>query len=408
MNYFDTYKNRITAIGGSVVGSQLENMKQTILSGFYNNPSYNQVYINDSSTPSDVWITDDSTTKEIKQILTKPGDTISTGDLVKWNNEHWMTLIVDDMQVYFRGSIQKCFSSIKWQDSSLSTIEAPFTIKSEASQLGIEEGRIISLPKERRNIIIQSNPDTQKIKRDQRFIFDGRVWRVTGLNGLVDNLIYLTLEEDAINSATDNLELRIADYIEPNYTLSILNGSSTSLNMGDTLQLNIEVLLNGVKVDNPQVTYESSDETIASVNAQGLLTALLEGSSIITVTLSNDTSIIATISVDVVEVVSDNYSLTITTNTAPVNELKQAQTKTYNAQISNNGQIVSSDSVVWGIYEDDQVTVATNVTLTVIDGLSCSVKCNAYSSGTRFKQLKATHNDSGVVAWYRIETKPLW
>lgn len=319
MSFFETYKKYLNVQGGNVLGSQKESMKQTILSGFYSNPSYTTVYINNSTTPSDVWIVDDSKVKEIKILTTKPNDTMSTtlsiGDLVKWNNENWLTLIVDDMQIYDRANIQKCPSTLVFQNSSLSTIIAPFTIESSTSQLGLDEGRVISLPNERRNIIIQSNVDTQKIVKGQRFIFDGRAWSVTSRNGLYDGLIHLTLQEDEINTATDNVDLRIADYVEfvtpetttiPEVGYSIVIVGSDTIKQNQTQVYTAEVYTNGVLVtDGSQlVTWSVYADDKVSVTSLGTISTqdgikcsvknnnVTSGYTQLKVELQNDSSVI--------------------------------------------------------------------------------------------------------------------
>ena len=59
-----------------------------------------------------------------------------------------------------------------------------------------------------------------------------------------------------------------------------LDQTSVTLDEGDTLQLTAQAHPDGAKL--PQLTWSSSDEDIASVNASGLVTAVKEGTAVIT------------------------------------------------------------------------------------------------------------------------------
>jgi hypothetical protein len=215
LSYLDDYKARMNSKGGTKVNSQVNSTKSFLTKYFKDSPSYQEVYINDSTTLTGVHIVDDSKEREQKLVISLT-DPLQTGQIVKWNNIYWLILIVDEFVTHWRGTIKKCESTLKWLDSQGDIKETPFTLKySPASTYILEQDRIMILSKERRTILVQSNDDTQQIKRGQRFIFDDRAWKVIGYNGLTEGILELTLEEDEINSATDNISLRIADYIPP-------------------------------------------------------------------------------------------------------------------------------------------------------------------------------------------------
>ena len=92
-----------------------------------------------------------------------------------------------------------------------------------------------------------------------------------------------TSESSSTSESSTNSQTSTPDIIHVE-SVNILN-SETSLNIGDTLQLNTEVLPENA--ENKTVTYSSSDEEIASISATGLITAKKAGSVTITVT-SND------------------------------------------------------------------------------------------------------------------------
>lgn len=211
MTYLDSWKALQNAQGGTVSSALKNDFKTSISKSFKDSPSYYSVSINGVVT--DVHIVDDSQTREQKILLTQSTSLIKSGDIVLWNSENWLTLIVDFQgEIYYRGTMRKCVSSLKWKNSSGTQKEAHFTFASATSaNFGVQDGRIINLGNERRQIVIQSNVDTQTIKKDQRFIFDGRLWRCIAIDGLNKGLIYLTLEEDTTNTAKDDTTNRIAN-----------------------------------------------------------------------------------------------------------------------------------------------------------------------------------------------------
>jgi hypothetical protein len=63
-----------------------------------------------------------------------------------------------------------------------------------------------------RYIWMQANVNTLKFKRDNRFVFDGRAWRVVEYDTLThQGLQILTVEEHQINEVNDNELLNIPD-----------------------------------------------------------------------------------------------------------------------------------------------------------------------------------------------------
>ena len=133
------------------------------------------------------------------------------------------------------------------------------------------------------------------------------------------------------------------------YTLSY-NGV-TSLDMADatTYQLSYTAIKNDIPVDSPTLTYVSSDDTIATVDGNGLMTLLKEGNVTITATWTdgNNTTCATTIAISNSGVVPTTGTLTISGNT----KLKLGFSRTYKAIYTDaNGNDISSNyTSVWTI-----------------------------------------------------------
>ena len=137
------------------------------------------------------------------------------------------------------------------------------------------------------------------------------------------------------------------------YTLSY-NGV-TSLDMKDatTYQLSYTAIKNDVTVDSPTLTYVSSNNTIATVDGNGLMTMLKEGNVKITATWTdgNNTTCETTIAITNSGVEPEPTPTTGTLTISGVTSLRYDVSRTYTAKYTDaNGNDVSSNyTSVWTI-----------------------------------------------------------
>lgn len=140
---------------------------------------------------------------------------------------------------------------------------------------------------------------------------------------------------------------------EDKYTLSY--SGVTSLDMADatTYQLSYTAIKNGIPVDNPTLTYVSSDDTIATVDGNGLMTMLKEGNVKITATWTdgNNTTCETTIDITNSGVVPEPTPSIGTLTISGGTTLKIGVTRTYKAKYTDaDGNDVSSNyTSVWTI-----------------------------------------------------------
>lgn len=335
---------------------------------------------------------------DLKRIISDV-DRIKIGDLITHKQKNWLVIIPEDDNIISQSFVMKlCPSSLKWLNENGQIVEAWFTLKTDVSTtLGIEDGRVISLPQERRNIIISKNVDTEKIIKGKRFIFDNRAWEVKSINGLNDGLIELILEESQF-SEYDNKELRIADYHNnlPSYSISILNGNFISIRQDEQLQIQVEVKNKDIVIDNPIVTYSVSDESIAMIDENGLLSPISQGQVIVTATFEN---VSATLTVVIEDVVQDNKSVEI----LGASEIKFGQSLTYTCTFKNNG-IPYDDEGIFSITADDGVSSTTLVSITSQINNSCTIKAGSKAGYVR---LHVANGDGSVSNSLRIQVKSL-
>ncbi|WP_413986473.1 hypothetical protein [Paenibacillus polymyxa] len=367
INYYKKINNAYNTKSARDI--DIYNVKKAINIQFERNPSVFDVVINNNKRS--VVITS-STKDKTKTIISKPDEPLANGDIVKWRNKNWIITDCDpNDDIYSKGMLLKCVSYLRWLDNSGEIVELPFALTNDnITNFGVDDGKIIELPNERRSIVISANEKTDALNKKKRFIFDGRAWSITAINKLDTGLNFLTLKEDLINNATDNLELEIADYMGniADYQLRILNVKDVvAIEENQTLQLNIELTNNSkvIEIDN-QITYSVTDETIISVSPMGLVTPLKKGTSKITISYRN---VSQTIQVNVTSSTTNNYTAHITGD----DFIKYNMTKSFACSFKDNGIDRHEKARFW-LTETDSVTPTTLATLIEQDGQVCKIK----------------------------------
>ncbi len=273
-----------------------------------------------------------STTKDDERTILSKIDEIKTGDIVNHKSNDWLIFThTDDNRVYEKGKMRLCNSTLKWQDDEGNIQEYPCIIFRPTGS-GTDTDKYMTLPDKQYYVMVQSNIDTNKLKRDNRFIFFDNAWNTIFIDRSKDGLLTLTIKEGNVSEG-DDVSNRIADYIDHTYTVTI-NNKPTELNTGDTLQLDVTAYMDGTEVSSPSLTFTSSDDTVATVDSGGLVEAVAEGTVTITVDYQ-DTS--DSFTVDVVTVASNNHSA----NIIGANEIIIQDTESYTVEWLNNGSVIS-------------------------------------------------------------------
>lgn len=137
----------------------------------------------------------------------------------------------------------------------------PFVV--DTSTYGESQGTIFTQVDGDVIIYTSFNTITNKIKVNDRINAFGNSYEVTN-KFVKENILYIHLKQTTT--------------IPDNYKIVYNGVTSFDINDGTTYQLTYSVTNNGNVVENPTITYSSSDETIATVDSNGLMTMLQEGS----------------------------------------------------------------------------------------------------------------------------------
>lgn len=146
-----------------------------------------------------------------------------------------------------------------------------------------------------------------------------------------------------------------------------LNNSSASIFEGETYQLNSVCKKNNVVVSNPIITYVSSDSTIATVDSNGMITALKQGTCNIVCTYGN---------------VSATFNLTTNLNVYTIDlsettkSIIEGGTYQISATCKKNGTIVNSPVITYGSSNTNIATVSSTGKVTTLVTGNVDIICS--------------------------------
>jgi hypothetical protein len=324
-------------------------------------------------------------------------DEIKRGDIIEYDNKTFMVISEEVGKRYdkWKGIMRLLPFSITFNSScTFYSVHAYI----ETQSFGVQNGQIMTLADGKIFVHVPNNSDSEKIKIGDRFIKSNQAFKISGIDSYSrPGIVTLTCDKDQLD-ATDDLINEIAGGLA--CIVEITNTQPIEIYQGSTLQLTWNS-------NNAPVVFESSDESIAAVDLNGLVTGVSVGQVAITIKNASNAMISDSATVNVIEV-PVAYTINITSTSTTPSEIKQGQSKTYNVEVYNDSILISDGSqpVTWQLFADDQVSSTNLALITSQSGSSCTVKNNNSTSG--YVQLKATlQSDHSIVAWIRIQMKTL-
>lgn len=164
------------------------------------------------------------------------------------------------------------------------------------------------------NIICQRNPETDELDQNSRLILGRRAFQITGYSDVTQeftgedestHLLYFAARIQEPDETIDDLARRVAG--GKTFSWEIRISGTTVLSAGATAQMTAESLRCGDAVaggdEKHPVSYfwETSDESVATVDASGLVTAVSAGSCTITARLAQNPEIESKITLSVAD-----------------------------------------------------------------------------------------------------------
>lgn len=233
------------------------------------------------------------------------------------------------------------------------------------------------------NVICQYNDNTRQIDTNTRMILGTAAYRVTGYSDFdmeftgdynsVRTLAF-SIRFEEVNDAIDDLVNHVAGGKTFSWVVSASGPSS--LSVGATAQLAAQSVRDGkIVASTPanQISYAwaSSDESVLTVDENGLVTAIGEGNATVRVTLEQNPAWYADYAIEVTAT-ADGVKFT---STVP-ESMGAYTTATLTAAYFIDGD-EQSDALAWAFFGADTTAYSAAI---LPDGKSVSVSCFGYSA----------------------------
>ena len=223
---------------------------------------------------------------------------IEIGTIFILNGSNYIVTSQDGIEsdIYFTSIAVKCDVTFVVQSEN-KYIDVPMSVVSD--KWTVAHGSVFSMVNGAVTMLTQDNPVARCIKVNNAYYAFGGYYKV-GNTFFNNGLAYFYLERQAM----------------PHDDYKIIYNGVTSFDIKDstTYQLSYTVTNNGNVVENPTIHYSSSDETIATVDSNGLMTMLKEGTVDITASYST-ASVITTMTIANTSAPTYTLSITSTTDT---------------------------------------------------------------------------------------------
>jgi hypothetical protein len=365
----------------------------------------------DNSTDDATIIIDDSVDIDIlkqddKRIMTN-SNLVKNGDLFTWQNIVWLVLIDDIVSVgnYYKFRVRPCNYNLKWITAngtiSGNGMGVPCAARNQTLySLGVRSNYdIIETLNAKASIEIPNTEEVRRITRGDIFYIGGDSYYVTMTDRVsFPNVLHILLAQDELNVQTE--EDDIIDKKLINNTIEIINIDNVAeITLLNSLQLIIKTKFNGSVVDNPTITYSSSDDDIAVINSSGLIMPIAEGSVTITANSSAAQSQDSFL-LNIVPVVSDNYK----THIIGDESITVYETNNYEANFYNNGVLVVNNGT-WAL--TDLLDNPTSFASISVAANTCSVTANN-NKNQHIKLKYYLDTDPSVFAEKNIKIKGIY
>jgi len=291
-----------------------------------------------------------------KIIFKTPDYVVNVGDIFEFDNAKWICTDISSTVVSKSCTVTKANNELKvYKNSILYKVPCIVEDVTRLYSMGTDENKYIIQPSTDIIIRVPHNEVTVLIKRDEVYKIGLSNYKVVDVSDIINpGLLILKCTWSA------------EDQHLPNYSINILNGDNIQVNIGDSLQIQCEVLDGDIVLSpTPPLIYTSSDESIATIDSDGVVSILSTGIVTFTVSLESDTNIKDTITVEFVDVPQHNYTVSISGSVSII----KGKTATYTAVFTDNGQPIAETSEFW-LTGDDGVSTTTLATITSQDSVN--------------------------------------
>lgn len=230
MNIYD----RVRAIQGAAKNTSRKEVNNAMIVRSFARHFRDSVdYHNDTlvdGKPQELIVARNKNIPNEKKIYAAPGEEFSLGALVDCFDCKWLVTEVDpNHEQYFSGKMEQCNREMTWQDDESLKIVSQWITMDKPYFSNLDENAHSTISTRMFKVYLPYDEYSSKLYVDKRImleIINGKpiTYRITSVDVSTQRFVYkdgiegficLYIEQDQYNPKTDNKELMICDYIDP-------------------------------------------------------------------------------------------------------------------------------------------------------------------------------------------------
>lgn len=347
------------------------------------------VYINDSATVTRVLITNTNLAQNYDDKKISSLSPLNRGDIVVYTGEKYMLISEINGQRYnkSKGIMRQLPHTVIVNDAcNFIHLDCYITV----GDLGVTDGKVLSVLDGNITVYTRNNVD---VKLASRFFIHGQPFKITGIDSFSQQgILILSCDKDLIDTVKDDLINDIAGGLSCHVDIT---NEPTSIMIGSTLQLA------WTSTNNVPVVFTSSNNTIATVDAKGLVRGVAEGS--FTITISNSTNGFIYDKLPISIYAPEVYTMSLY-NSSNKHNLTYNEQIIVNKHVYVNGATTTDKTVTYSLVYIDQITtVPSSVAELTVDASNVATIKNVNIGIPESIYVKAVFDsDTSIVDYYTL------
>lgn len=226
MSNWELYAERLNIFGVEARDRVIARNQSMILRKQMSMPARKEVEIDGTQRVLFIHSTDIPSEKTFN---TLPDEIVNIGDVMIWENMHWLVTQVDfDDEITRRGRIVQCNRQIRWQNRKTGEIISRWCLAEKPYSTNVTDALTIGTSNREYKIQLSCDEETMQVDLDRRFlleIIDGtpKAYKLVSVDTLTNRyediaggFLIWNMEQTEYNPLEDNAELMIANYFSPN------------------------------------------------------------------------------------------------------------------------------------------------------------------------------------------------